>query len=56
MAHARQEVEEMKNLPQVMATGVQGAAVIAAVAEAPDMVAATAELRRAWDSFLVERR
>ena len=40
-----------KNLRQVIEAGAQGAAVIAAVAEAPDMIAATAELRGIWDAL-----
>jgi thiamine-phosphate diphosphorylase len=37
------------NLQQVIAAKAVGAAVIAAVAEAPDMVRATEELRKVWD-------
>jgi thiamine-phosphate pyrophosphorylase len=38
------------NLKQVIEVGAAGAAVIAAVAEAPDMAVATAELVRTWGS------
>jgi len=38
-----------QNLQQVIAAQAAGAAVIAAVAEAPDMVQATQELKRMWD-------
>jgi thiamine-phosphate pyrophosphorylase len=37
------------NLQQVIEAGVAGAAVVAAVAEAPDMQAAVAELRSIWE-------
>jgi thiamine-phosphate pyrophosphorylase len=38
------------NLKQVIEAGAAGAAVIAAVAEAPDMIAATAQLHSVWDT------
>jgi thiamine-phosphate pyrophosphorylase len=38
-----------KNLRQVIEAGAAGAAVVAAVAEAPDMQAAVAELRSIWE-------
>jgi thiamine-phosphate pyrophosphorylase len=40
-----------ENLKQVIEAGVAGAAVIAAVAEAPDMERATAELAGVWDGL-----
>lgn len=39
-----------KNLRQVIEAGAAGAAVVAAVAEAPDMQAAVAELRSIWET------
>jgi thiamine-phosphate diphosphorylase len=39
------------NLRDVIAAGAAGAAVIAAVAEAPDMQAAVAELRSTWERY-----
>ena len=43
------------NLPAVIEAGADGAAVIAAVAEAPDMTAAVAELKWVWKTFDFER-
>ncbi len=43
------------NLRSVIEAGVAGAAVIAAVAEAPDMVAATAHLKSIWQSCTARR-
>jgi thiamine-phosphate pyrophosphorylase len=43
------------NLPEVIAAGVRGAAVISAVTHAPDMAAATAELKRVWNRCVAKR-
>jgi thiamine monophosphate synthase len=40
-------------LKSIVEAGAAGAAVIAAVAEAADLTAATAELRIAWDALAV---
>lgn len=43
-----------RNLKSIVEAGAAGAAVIAAVCEAQDMVKATAELRKTWESVVVK--